>query len=153
MSPSGKQTAPDYQAVAEFRYRIRRYLRFSEQATRAAGLEPQQYQLLLALKGLPAEKKGTIGVLAERLQLEHHSTVELIDRLEDRRLVRRSRDRIDRRQVLIRITPKGEDIVRDLVLHHLDEMQSVGPELVRVLNRIIARLGFAVQRLKVANER
>ena len=64
MKLSEKQKAPDYQTVAEFRYRIRRYLRFSEQAARAAGLEPQQYQLLLALKGLPAGKQSTIGVLA-----------------------------------------------------------------------------------------
>jgi DNA-binding MarR family transcriptional regulator len=148
-----KQKTPDYQTVAEFRYRIRRYLRFSEQAARAAGLEPQQYQLLLALKGLPAEKKSTIGTLAERLQLEHHSTVELIDRLEQRRLVRRSRDTIDRRQVLIQITPKGDGVLHDLVLHHLEELETVGPELVHVLNRILSRLGLTVRRLKAVNEK
>ena len=148
-----KQKAPEYQTVAEFRYRIRRYLRFSEQAARAAGLEPQQYQLLLALKGLPAGKQSTIGVLAERLQLEHHSTVELIDRLEERRLVRRSRDRIDRRQVLIQITPKGEGLLHDLVLHHLEELETVGPELVRVLNRILSRPGLTVRRLKAVNDK
>jgi len=105
------------------------------------------------LKGLPAEKKSTIGALAERLQLEHHSTVELIDRLEERRLVRRSRDTTDRRQVLIQITPKGEGVLHDLVLHHLEELETVGPELVRVLNKILSRLGSTVRRLKAVNEK
>jgi DNA-binding MarR family transcriptional regulator len=153
MSPTGKRTPPDYQALAEFRYRIRCFLRFSEQAARAGGLEPQQYQTLLALRGLPSDKKRTISVLAERMQLEHHSMVELIDRLEERRLVRRLRDRVDRRQVLIQITPRGNAVLHDLVLHHMDELESVGPELVRVLNRVISRLGFAVRRLKAANEK
>ena len=153
MKSAERQRIPDYQTVAEFRYRIRRYLRFSEQAARAAGLEPQQYQLLLALKGLPAGKKSAIGILAERLQLEHHSTVELIDRLEERRLVKRSRDKIDRRQVLIQITPRGEEVLHDLVLHHLEELETVGPELVRVLNRILSRLGLTVRRLKAVNEK
>ena len=77
----------EYQALAEFRYQIRRFLRFSEQAARATGLVPQQYQLLLALKGLPNGRKATISELAERLQIKHHSTVELIDRLVKRELV------------------------------------------------------------------
>ncbi len=71
----------DYYALAEIRYQIRRFLHFSEEAAREAGLVPQQHQLLLALKGLPAGRKATISELAERLQLRHHSTVELIDRL------------------------------------------------------------------------
>jgi DNA-binding MarR family transcriptional regulator len=153
MSPTGKQTAPDYQALAEFRYRIRRFLRFSEQAARAAGLEPQQHQLLLALKGLPGEKKRTISALAERLQIEHHSTVELIDRLEERHLIRRSRDKFDRRQVLVSITAKGEEILEHLSLHHLDEIQSVGPDLARVLSRLLSRLSSGERRLKAVNDK
>jgi DNA-binding MarR family transcriptional regulator len=153
MSPAVKQATPDYQALAELRYRVRRFLRFSEQAARAAGLEPQQHQLLLALKGLPEQHKRTISTLAERLQLEHHSTVELIDRLEERRLVQRSRDRLDRRQVLLRITPKGEEILRELSLHHLDELQSVGPDLMRVLNRLLSRFRSAERKLKAVNDK
>ena len=74
----------EYQALAEFRYELRRFLRFSEQAARAAGFEPRQHQLLLAIKGLPEGKQATISALAERLQIAHHSTVELIDRLVER---------------------------------------------------------------------
>ena len=72
---------PNYKAMAELRYQIRRFLRFSENAARQVGIEPQQHQLLLAVRGLPDDVKPTIGVLAERMQLQHHSTVELIDRL------------------------------------------------------------------------
>src|SRR5487761_1614906 len=78
----------DYQALADFRYGIRRFLNFSEQAARAAGIEPQQHQALLAIKGLPAARNATIGALAERLQIQHHSAVELADRLEARALLR-----------------------------------------------------------------
>src|SRR5712692_1857548 len=148
-----KQRSPDYRALAEFRYRIRRYLRFSEQAARAAGLEPQQHQLLLALKGLPDKKRRTISALAERLQIHHHTTVELVDRLEERGLVRRSRDKIDRRQVLVSPTSKGEELLRDLSLHHLDELESVGPELVQVLKKLVSRLGSEERRLRMVNEK
>ncbi|HYX50470.1 MAG TPA: helix-turn-helix domain-containing protein, partial [Ktedonobacteraceae bacterium] len=84
MNPDDEISITEYQTLAEFRYQLRRFLRFSEQAARAAGLEPQQHQLLLALKGLPEGRKATIGALAERLQLTHHSTVELVDRLVER---------------------------------------------------------------------
>src|SRR2546421_6776190 len=89
----------DYQALAEFRYQIRRFIRYSEQVARSAGIEPQQHQVLLAVKGLPEGEKATIGKLAERLQLQHHSTVELIDRLCERGLVERRRDEADQRRV------------------------------------------------------
>jgi len=76
-----KTNSPDFKAMAELRYQIRRFLRFSENAAREAGVEPQQHQLLLAVRGLPDDLKPTIGALAERMQLQHHSTVELVDRL------------------------------------------------------------------------
>src|SRR6185369_9323763 len=85
----------DYQALAEFRYQIRRFLHFSEQAARAAGIEPKQHQLLLAIKGLPESLRPTIGTLADRMQLQHHSAVELIDRLEKAGMVDRTRSEID----------------------------------------------------------
>lgn len=138
MDKSQNQPGPDYRAMAELRYEVRRYLRFSENAARAAGLEPQQHQLLLALKGLPAGKRPTISVLAERLQIQHHSAVELIDRLASRRLVRRYRSRTDRREVYVRLTESGEQVLKELSLHHLHEIRSIGPVMVRVLNAVIA---------------
>lgn len=127
----------DYQALAEFRYQIRRFLRFSEQTARSTGLEPQQYQLLLAVKGMPDEKRVTIGELAERLQLQHHSTVELIDRLSERGFVERQRDEEDQRRVLIHITSAGEEILQRLAETSLVELRSTGPMLVQALNAII----------------
>src|SRR6185369_11725724 len=104
----------DYQALAEFRYQLRRFLAFSEQAARAAGIEPQQHQLLLAVKGLPEGKRPTIGVLAERLQIRHHSAVELIDRLVGSDLVVRQRSEADAREILVVITKDGERLLRQL---------------------------------------
>ncbi|GAC1562103.1 MAG: helix-turn-helix domain-containing protein [Ktedonobacteraceae bacterium] len=127
----------DYQALAEFRYQIRRFLRFSEQTSRSGGLEPQQYQLLLAVKGMPKEKRATVGELAERLQLQHHSTVELIDRLSDRGFVQRQRDEEDQRRVLISITPVGEEILQTLAEASLVELRSTGPTLVQALDALL----------------
>ncbi len=130
---------PNYKAMAEFRYHIRRYLRFSEDAARQAGLEPQQHQLLLAVKGLPEGTKPTITALAERLQIQHHSTVELIDRLVDRGFLTRLRASDDRRQVLVKLTHSGDEILQKLSLYHLQELQSVGPTLVKVLESLLAK--------------
>src|SRR5438067_13119315 len=98
MTLHNEMSLADYRALAEFRYQLRRFLRFSEQTTREMGLEPQQHQLLLALKGLPNGRNATVGDLAERLQLRHHSTVELIDRLAERSLIERTRDETDQRR-------------------------------------------------------
>jgi DNA-binding MarR family transcriptional regulator len=137
-SPKDQEDGPDYRAMAELRYEVRRFLHFSENAAREAGLEPQQHQLLLALKGLPAGMRPTISVLAERLQIQHHSAVELVDRLASRRLIRRYRSRTDKRQVFVRLTEGGEEVLRKLSLHHLQELKSRGPALVQVLNGLIA---------------
>jgi DNA-binding MarR family transcriptional regulator len=128
---------PDFKSMAELRYQIRRFLRFSENAAREAGIEPQQHQLLLAVRGLPEGLKPTVGVLAERMQLQHHSTVELIDRLVDRGFLCRLRATDDRRQVLVKLTHDGEDFLEKLSLHHLQELQSVGPTFVKVLQSLI----------------
>ncbi len=128
---------PDFIAMAELRYQIRRFLRFSENAARQAGIEPQQHQLLLAVKGLPKNLKPTIGVLAERMQLQHHSTVELIDRLADRGFLLRLRASDDRRQVLVKLTRDGEEFLKTLSLHHLHELQSSGPKFVMILQGLI----------------
>jgi DNA-binding MarR family transcriptional regulator len=128
---------PNYKAMAELRYQIRRFLRFSENAARQAGIEPQQHQLLLAVRGLPDSVKPTIGVLAERMQLQHHSTVELIDRLVERNFLFRLRSTDDKRQVLVKLTHDGEEFLQKLSLHHLQELQSAGPTFVNVLQSLI----------------
>ena len=128
----------DYRALAEIRYQIRRFLHFSEQAAREAGLVPQQHQLLLALKGLPAGRKATISEVAERLQLRHHSTVELIDRLVGRGLIKRLRDEADQRRVIIHLTSQGEQVLQKLSLLHRHELQLAGPAFVRTLGALLA---------------
>jgi DNA-binding MarR family transcriptional regulator len=128
---------PDFQSMAELRYQIRRFLRFSETAARQAGIEPQQHQLLLAVRGLPDNLKPTVGVLAERMQLQHHSTVELIDRLVDRGLLCRLRATDDRRRVLVKLTRDGEEFLKRLSLHHLQELQTAGPKFVKILQTLI----------------
>jgi len=130
-------TAAEYRALADFRYELRRFLRFSEHAARAAGLEPQQHQLLLTVRGIPGRKPPTIGALAERLQLRHHSTVELVDRMQARSLVRRGLHGSDRRQVLVRLTPRGERVLSRLAAAHRAELGSVAPRLLRALRRLV----------------
>lgn len=133
MSIHQEISAQEYRALAEFRYQLRRFLRFSEEVSRTVGLVPQQHQLLLALKGLPADRTPTVGELAERLQIQHHSTVELIDRMVERDLLERTRDGADQRRVIIRLTQHGEDVLRDLSLLHQEELRTNGPDLVRAL--------------------
>jgi len=128
-------TLADYESLAELRYQIRRFLHFSEQAAREAGLEPRQHQLMLTLKGLPAGTRPKIGELAERLQIQHHSAVELVNRLAAGGYVRRHRGGDDRREVLLSLTAKGEKILRELSLHHKDELRMRGPALVAALKR------------------
>jgi len=128
-------TLSDYTSLAELRYQIRCFLSFSEQAARAAGLEPRQHQLMLSLKGLPQGARPTIGEVAERLQIQHHSAVELVNRLSNAGYVRRHRGGDDRREVLLTLTPRGEKVLRDLSLHHREELGSAGPALVAALRR------------------
>lgn len=130
-------TLADYQALGEFRYQIRRFIRYSEQVAREAGIEPQQHQLLLAIKGLPQGKSATISTLAERLQIQHHSAVELVDRLEERGMVERSRDENDLRRVLVKLTSQGEEMLRNLSHHSLTELRSIGPSLVVSLQALL----------------
>jgi DNA-binding MarR family transcriptional regulator len=136
-------TLSDYQSLAELRYQIRSFLFFSEQAARAAGVEPRQHQLMLGLKGLPREARPTIGEVAERLQIQHHSAVELVNRLAAAGYVRRVRAGQDRREVLLALSSKGERVLHRLSLHHRAELRSAGPELVRALRRAIRGTGIA----------
>ena len=120
-------------AQAEFRYQIRRFLRFSEEAARRANLHPQQYQLLLAIRGLPPGEPAKIGRLAERLQLAHHSAVELIDRAERRGLVMRTADNLDRRQVIVYLSSRGEALLKKLAREHRTEIKSASRSLLQAL--------------------
>ena len=129
-----------YRALAEFRYQIRRFLHFSEEQARRHGLEPQQHQLLLAIRGLPEGTKATIGELARRLQLKHHSTVELVDRLVRRRYVARQVSADDRREVIVCLTAPGTRVLRSLSLAHHQELETAGPELGAAL-RALRRAG------------
>jgi DNA-binding MarR family transcriptional regulator len=137
MSDDQEITLSQYQSLAEFRYQLRCFLHFSEQAARSVGLEPQQHQLLLTLKGLPNGRTATVSELAKRLQIQHHSTVELINRMVDRDFLERSRDENDQRKVIIHLTPYGEEVLRKLSLLHRTELRSSGPELVHALNSVI----------------
>jgi DNA-binding MarR family transcriptional regulator len=130
-------THSDYQALAELRYQIRRFLHFSEEASRKAGLEPRQHQLMLALKGLPKDVRPRIGELAERLQIQHHSTVELVNRLANGGYVRRRREGPDRREVLLALTAKGENVLQELSLHHKSELRKQGPALLNAMKRVM----------------
>jgi DNA-binding MarR family transcriptional regulator len=132
----------EYRSLAEFRYQIRRFLSFSEERVRAFGLEPQQHQLLLAIRGLPDGAKATIGELAERLQLKHHSTVELVNRLEKVGHVVRTASKQDRREVIVRLTDSGATVLRKLSLAHHQELKIAEPQLAKVL-RSIARQHIA----------
>jgi len=130
-------TLDDYQSLASLRYQIRRFLRFSEQAARSRGLEPRQYQLMLAIKGLSEEQRPKIGVLAEQMQIQHHSAVELVNRLARGGYVRRKRSNDDRREVLLELTPKREKTLRELALHHRTELRTVGPALLSAIKSVI----------------
>lgn len=131
--------AIDYSALADFRYEIRRFLNFSEAAARAAGIEPHQHQALLAIKGRRPGFETTVGVLAERLLIRHHSAVELSRRLEVRGWIRRSRNAADRREVQLALTARGEKLLARLSVPHRNELRTAEPRLIRALQTAIAR--------------
>ncbi|HVZ63007.1 MAG TPA: MarR family transcriptional regulator [Lacunisphaera sp.] len=124
---------PHYELLAAWRHALRRFHRFSREEARAAGLTPQQHQALLAIKGFPGRDFVSVGELAERLQLRHHSTVGLVDRLARRQLVRRHPSATDRRRQEIRLTAQGEKLIGRLSAAHLRELQQLRPELRRLL--------------------
>ena len=133
---NGLKTA-NYQALAEFRYQIRRFLHFSEETARKAGLEPQHHQLMLAVKGAGKGAGPRIAYLAERLQLQHHSAVGLVDRLAKRGLIKRTRSEKDRREVHVKLTPQGERILKQLTLDNREELRTLAPALVSALKKVM----------------
>ncbi len=130
-------TTAEYQALAEMRYRIRKFVREGDAVARAGGLEPQQYLLLLALRGLPEGEEATIRTLADRLALKHHSAVELIDRLEAHAYVRRSRSRDDRRRVLVSLLPRGEKLLEQVARDRISELRSSGAALANAISALL----------------
>ncbi len=133
-----KLSLADYRALAEFRYQIRKFLSFSDQAVEAAGLERGQYQLMLAIKGIPEGMRPRIRDLANRLRVQHHSAVELVNRLESGGYVRRERGENDRREVLLALTDKGERVLAELAMHHHQALQEAAPQLVVALRRLMS---------------
>jgi DNA-binding MarR family transcriptional regulator len=129
----------EYRALAELRHQLERFLQCRRRAAREAGLQPKQYQLMLAVKGMPKGRRATVGEIAERLQIQNHSVVELVDRLEKRRYIQRQRDQADRRVVILSITPSGEAVLRRLVALSLTELLSEAPALVRALTTVLRK--------------
>jgi len=130
-------TTAEYRALAELRYRIRHFLKEGDAIARTADLEPQQYLLLLTIRGLPEGEDATIRTLADRLFLKHHSAVELVDRLEMRGCVRRSRSRDDRRRVLINLLPRGEKLLEQVAQHRISELRTSGVALVKAISALL----------------
>jgi DNA-binding MarR family transcriptional regulator len=118
-----------FRRLAEFRHQIRQFLRFSEEASRSKGIEPQQHQALLAIKGLPKGTRPTITAVSHQLCLRHHSTVELIDRLVEHGALKRWHVDVDRREVLVELTPHGEVLLHRLSVLHWEELRVSGPAL------------------------
>jgi DNA-binding MarR family transcriptional regulator len=132
-------TTKEFRALSELRYRIRHFLSEGDAAARASGLEPQQYLLLLMVRGLPEDQEATIRTLAERLALKHHSVVELIDRLEAHGYVRRTRGHDDRRRVLVSLQPRGQRMLEVVARQRINELRSFGHQLVRAIERLLDR--------------
>ena len=120
-----KMSKADFETLANFRYQLRRFLRFSEEVTRGSGITPLQYQLMLQIKGFPGREWATVAELAERLQAKHHGVVALITRCEAAGLVRRNPSRRDQRRVEVTLTPDGVKCLAHLGRLHRDELRSV----------------------------
>ena len=115
----------DFEVLADFRYQIRKFVRFSEHVAREHGIRPLQYLLLLHIKGYPGREWATVGELAERLQAQHHGVVALISRCEKQGFVERRRSTEDRRRIEIRLLKNGEKILHKLARLHRAELLSL----------------------------
>ncbi len=131
--------AADYRALAEFRYTLRRFLEFSEDAAREVGLTPRQHQALLAIKGFRDPGPMTVRDLAEQLRVRHNSAVELVDRLADAGLVSRQPDREDQRRAVLVLTGRAEKRLAELSTAHLEEIARIEPELMRIVGELAER--------------
>lgn len=135
-TPPQDNLVEDIQHLAEFRYRLRKFLHFSETAATREGLTPQQHQLLLQIAGAPAGTLSTVGFLAERLVLRHHTVVELGNRCEQAGLIARKTDPQNHRHVVLELTPAGIKVLRKLSEDHRRELNELGPQLVQTLRRL-----------------
>ncbi|NML34584.1 MarR family winged helix-turn-helix transcriptional regulator [Paraburkholderia antibiotica] len=120
-----KLNKSDFEQLSEFRYQMRRFERFSEQAAQNEGITPLQYLLLLHIKGYPERDWATVGELAERLQAQHHGVVALVSRCEALNLVRRQVSETDRRQVEVHLEKAGERVLERLAELHRAELRSL----------------------------
>lgn len=134
--PTPKVTQAQYEMLAELRYSLRQFLRFSEEAAGTAGVTPQQHQALLAIKGYPGGVRISIGELAERLQVRHHSAVGLIDRLIAEGYARRVTDPDDARRVRLTLTARGEKVLEKLSAAHREQLRRIGPQINQLLERL-----------------
>ena len=125
----------DYTALAQFRRQLRTFLAFSEAAAQNAGLTPQQHQALLAIKGFPGGQI-TIGELAERVQVRHHSAVGLVDRLVLKKFVERQHHAKDRRQVSLALTKLGDQMLGNLSSAHKEQLRRIGPRIESLLKQL-----------------
>ena len=130
---SASMGTADYEALARFRYQIRKFLTFSEEAAHQSGLTSQQHQAMLAIKGFSKQGAVTVGKLAEFLLIKHHTAVELTDRMTKLGLLSREVDQDDGRRVLLKLTRKGEQRLQRLSKVHLDELRSASPTIARIL--------------------
>lgn len=146
MPPSASRSVPeralelslaDYQLLAEFRHVLARFLAFSAEAARTAGLAPRQHQALLAVKGAAAGQPMTVGDLAARLTIRHHSAVELVDRMVRSGYLRRSADATDRRRAILKLTAAGERVLAELSAAHRAELRRIAP----LLGPLVRQLG------------
>ncbi|MEW6733762.1 MAG: helix-turn-helix domain-containing protein [Acidobacteriota bacterium] len=122
----------DYKAQATFRYAIRRFLRLSENNARAAGITPQQYQLLLAVKSMEDRDWATVSEIAESLQILHHSTVGLCKRAEQLKLIKMARHDLDRRQVCVYLTKRGEKILASIAKKNRLELERMREDITQL---------------------
>ncbi len=129
-------TKAEYEALAALRYALRQFIHFSETAAHDTGLTPQQHQALLAIKGFPKRDRVTVGELAERLQVKHHSAVGLTDRLVAERLVAREPGATDRRRVYLTLTPRGEALLKKLSAAHKEQLRRIGPQIESLLEKL-----------------
>ncbi len=136
MAKTKQPSKSHYEMLAAFRYALRQFHHFSEEAAHASGITPQQHQALLAIKGFPGRDCVTVGELAERLQLRHHSAVGLIDRLVAEKLVARAPSALDRRQVFVQLTRRGENVLERLSAAHTEQLKRMGPELILRLKQL-----------------
>ena len=131
VAESAPMTPRQYQALADFRYELRRFLRYSERVTRAQGSTPLQYQLLLQIKGYPGRERATIGELAERLQAQHHGVVSLATRCEALGLIKRQPSDSDGRMIYLTLSAKGTRAVERLAQAHRDELHTLRLQFMR----------------------